>query len=60
MTQWATSIHSDTDASHVFAAGMAEFESLSEEDKVRFDSMMAMYFGIVDTVLIQELEGVYH
>lgn len=59
MTQWTGSIYSSTDASHVFASGMADFESLSDENKLRFHSMMAMYFGIVDTVMVQEKEGVY-
>ena len=59
MTQWTASIHSSTDASRLFAAGTQDFESLSDEDQLRFHLMMAMYFGIVDTVMVQEKEGVY-
>jgi len=58
-TNWTSSIYSNTDSMHIFASGLADYDSLNEEDKIRFNLMMGMYFGIVDTVMAHENKGIY-
>ena len=58
-TNWTSSIYASADTTQAFASGVGAYNSLNEEDKVRFNLMMAMYYGIVDTVMAHEAKGIY-
>ncbi len=58
-TQLTTSVFQNESTSKLFWHGAADYESLSPDERNRFHLMMAMYTGIVDTVMMQEIEGVY-
>jgi len=56
---FTSSIYANPDTARVYRSGLQSFDTLDEEDKIRFHLMMSMYFGIVDTVMAYEKEGIY-
>ena len=58
-SQWTLAIASDKETGRIYLQGTQDFQSLDEIEQVRFNMLLAMYFGIVDTVMAHEKERFY-
>ena len=47
------------DAWRVFFTGIREYDTLTEVEQARFGFLIGMYFGIHDTVMVHEEQGVW-
>jgi hypothetical protein len=57
--QYTALIASDAEAWRVYYEGVKEYVSLTEAEKARFNFLMGMYFGIVDTLMVHEEAGTF-
>ena len=55
-TQWTLMVAGNDEASRIFHQGSRDFESLSPEEQTRFNQIISMYFGILDSIFVHELE----
>lgn len=52
-------VAADAEAWRVFYEGIKEFSSLTPMEQARFNFLMGMYFGIVDTLMVHEQAGTF-
>ncbi len=57
-TQWTMMVAGDDEASRIFYHGSQDYESLTAAEQSRYNQIMSMYFGILDTAFVHELEKV--
>jgi hypothetical protein len=53
-----TSIIGDAETWELWHKGSKEYASLNQVDQARFDFLISMYFGMIDTFMVQERAGV--
>jgi hypothetical protein len=61
-TLWAdftNAVAGNQDTWRVFYEGIRDYDALSDPDRSRFNFLIGMYFGIVDTVMVHENLGVW-
>jgi hypothetical protein len=57
-THWAMVLAADNDAAKIFHKGAHDLESLTLDERIRFNQITSMYFGILETAYVHELAGV--
>ena len=57
-TQWTMMVVSNDEAARIFYAGSQDYSGLSGEEQARFNQIISMYFGILDTIMLHEREDV--
>ena len=57
--QYAAVIASDAESWRVYYEGVKDYASLTNAEKARFNFLIGMYFGIVDTLMVHEEAGTF-
>ena len=57
--QYAAVIASDPEAWRVYYEGVKDYVSLTNAERARFNFLMGLYFGIVDTLMVHEEAGTF-
>ena len=57
--QYAAVIASDAEAWRVYYEGVKDYVSLTNAERARFNFLMGLYFGIVDTLMVHEEAGTF-
>ena len=58
-TNFTNATAASDDAWRVFYQGIRDYRSLPEMDQARFNFLIGMYFGILDTIIVHEKQGVW-
>ena len=57
--QFTSIVGAEEETWRIYYQGTKDFDSLSEEEKARFNFIIGMYFGIVDTIMVHEAAGAF-
>lgn len=57
--QYSAIVASEPEAWRLFYTGIKDFSSLPDAEQARFNFLMGMYFGIVDTLMVHEEAGTF-
>ena len=57
--QFTSAVAADSDTWNIFHQGTQDYESLEHAERSRFGFLIAMYFGIIDTIMTHEQAGIY-
>ena len=55
--EFTASVASDEDSWRIYYQGVRDFDGLTDMERGRFNFLMGMYFGIVDTIMVHEEGG---
>ena len=58
-SEWTNLVAGTDESARIFHQGCQDFDSLTPQEKMRFNQFASMYFGIVDTIMLHENAGVF-
>ena len=58
-TNFTNATAANTDAWRVFYGGIQDYDALPHMDQARFNFLIGMYFGILDTIMVHREMGVW-
>ena len=59
-TNFTNATAASDDAWRVFYDGIRDYDGLEEMDQARFNFLIGMYFGILDTIMVHDHHGVWN